>query len=148
MGTNLLLGMGLIRSRYILDHGSTQVPSQVPTHVPPSSSVQVPVHIPLQLPMHSPSGEMMSQAPSQLPSQMPSHGPNPVWGDDRVFEFELFLGPGGAAHNGGPVKVEPYGFNAPSNIDPWAWNSSAPNGAISSNLWVGGTEPAHGSWGQ
>ncbi len=73
---------------------------------------------------------------------------NPVWGDDRTFDFKLYWGPGGPANNGHPINVEPYGFNAPMNIDPWAWKSAAPNGAISSNLWIGGTAPAHGSWGE
>ncbi|MEM9460999.1 MAG: M23 family metallopeptidase [Myxococcota bacterium] len=73
---------------------------------------------------------------------------NPIWGEARTYAFELRQGPGGGAHNGRPVKVEPYGFTAPINIDPWAWKSPAPNGAISSNLWIKGTAPAHGNWGQ
>lgn len=48
-------------------------------------------------------------------------------------------------NNGGGRTIDPFGWTAPSNIDPWAWRAF-PDGALSVHLWQPGAAPSRGNW--
>jgi murein DD-endopeptidase MepM/ murein hydrolase activator NlpD len=47
--------------------------------------------------------------------------------------------------DGTNFQIDPYGFNAPSGFDPWAWKAY-PAGALSVDLWNAGQAPSTGNW--
>jgi murein DD-endopeptidase MepM/ murein hydrolase activator NlpD len=66
--------------------------------------------------------------------------------DSRFFNLQV---PTGVGNNGWGRTIDPYGWYAPINIDPWAWRAY-PNGALSINLWKSGIvpiAPSQGNWG-
>ncbi|MGK3989209.1 M23 family metallopeptidase [Sorangium sp. So ce136] len=60
--------------------------------------------------------------------------------------FANFTVPLDQPNNGWHWTIDPYGFMAPQNIDPWGWRGF-PDGALSTRLWKSGEAPALGSWG-
>ncbi|GEM_PF-6052721 len=56
----------------------------------------------------------------------------------------------GGSHNFHQYAVDPFGWQAPQNIDPRGWfrtGGGAKDGAMSINLWSSGVAPSVGSWG-
>jgi murein DD-endopeptidase MepM/ murein hydrolase activator NlpD len=60
--------------------------------------------------------------------------------------FPSFSVPDGQENNGWRWTIDPYGWQAPKNIDPRGWRNF-PDGALSIYLWKSGQDPATGNWG-